>query len=336
MSGSTEKQDGIWFIYDGECPICQYAAHALRIKQQFGELHLLDARTQQDHPLVRAVTERGLDLDDGMMIIRNGQFYHGKTALRFMAQYGDNQGLFNWCNKALFWSSFLSTLLYPWMRATRNLLLRLRHKSKIDNLQLKSQPTFKSIFGDKWELLPPVMQKHYANHPYSNDKVIVEGLMDVEYFSLFRWLRPFYRFLGTVPIECEQNVSVTVNFDSTPDTREFQFNRQFHFRQHKPYRFCSRMLQVEGNQVVEMMRFGICWCMRYDWDDGRVKLQHQGYALKLLGHFIPLPLHWIMGRGDAEEIAVDDDQFDMQVTIVHPLFGQLYSYRGRFRVVQLP
>ena len=42
-----------------------------------------------------------------------------------------------------------------------------------------SEPTFKSVFGASWDDLPPVMKQHYANQPYSNDEVTVEGTLDV-------------------------------------------------------------------------------------------------------------------------------------------------------------
>ena len=47
-----------------------------------------------------------------------------------------------------------------------------------------TNPIFQSIFGEQWSVLPPVMHKHYANRPRSNDVVTVEGLMKVE-VSLF-------------------------------------------------------------------------------------------------------------------------------------------------------
>jgi len=132
--------EDIWFIYDGECPVCRHAAHALRIKQQFGELHLLDARTNQNHPLLTAINEKSLDLDEGMVIFCDGRFYHGATALGFMATYGENQGLFNRINRLLFRSDRLAALMYPWMRATRNVLLKIRNKKPIDNLRLPPPP----------------------------------------------------------------------------------------------------------------------------------------------------------------------------------------------------
>ena len=54
MSALKEK-DGVWFVYDGDCPICTHAAEALRIKQEFGSLSLLNAREAVDEPLIDVI-----------------------------------------------------------------------------------------------------------------------------------------------------------------------------------------------------------------------------------------------------------------------------------------
>lgn len=329
----NDIESGVWFVYDGECPICDYAAHALRIKQERGELHLLNARSASDHPLLNMINGQGLDLDEGMIIYCEGRLYHGKDALQFMGKYSDSTGAFNITNKGLFWSESIAALMYPWMRGVRNALLRRLKKTKIDNLDLKSTPIFADIFGQNWDSLPNVLQKHYANRPYSNDRVTVEGRLDVSCRSYLHLLRPFYRIVGSVPAVTEKNVPVTLHFESTPDTKAFHFNRIFYFSRTKPYRFESRMQQVCGNEVIEIMRFGMCWRMHYGWDGEKVTLRHKGYALKIFEYYLPLPITLLIGRGDANETAVDDDHFDVDVSITHPLFGIVYSYSGRFKVV---
>ncbi|MCD8566648.1 MAG: DUF393 domain-containing protein, partial [Alphaproteobacteria bacterium] len=67
-------KSGVWFIYDGECPLCRSAAHALRIRKDYGALHLINAREAQNDPLVQEVNQRGLDLDEGMAIYADGRF----------------------------------------------------------------------------------------------------------------------------------------------------------------------------------------------------------------------------------------------------------------------
>jgi len=94
------------------------------------------------------------------------------------------------------------------------------------------------------------------------------------------------------------------------------------------------MIQVEGNEVIEIMRFGIGWRMNYLWQDGKVILKHKGYTMKLFGRYIPLPLTTILGEGYAEEVAVDDETFSMFVEIRHPWWGKIYEYKGQFRITR--
>ncbi len=86
MSNLAEKK-GVWFVYDGDCPMCNTAAHAFRIRQEHGSLHLVNAReASNDDPLIREINQRRLDLDEGMVIYCQDRFYHGSDALKFMAQ----------------------------------------------------------------------------------------------------------------------------------------------------------------------------------------------------------------------------------------------------------
>lgn len=124
-------------MYDGECPLCKSAAHAIKINKEYGALHLIDAREAADHPLIKDITMRGLDLDEGMVIYTKNHFYHGKEALKFMAQYGDAHNLAGAVCKALFWSDFIASLSYPWMRSIRNVALRLKGTGRIDNVKKK-------------------------------------------------------------------------------------------------------------------------------------------------------------------------------------------------------
>ncbi|MBI2234465.1 MAG: DUF4166 domain-containing protein [Micavibrio aeruginosavorus] len=197
-----------------------------------------------------------------------------------------------------------------------------------------NEPIFKSVFGAAWDDLPPVIKRHYANRPYTDDKVTVEGVLHVTCAGPVKAFAPFFWLMGGIPPHNEKDVPVTVHFESDRNTKAFHFNRIFHFKTRNPYAFRSRMIQIADSDIVEIMRFGIGWRMRYLWQDGKVILQHKGYCLSLFGHLIPLPLTPVMGAGYAEEIPVDDETFDMFVHITHPRWGKVYEYRGRFKVMK--
>lgn len=197
---------------------------------------------------------------------------------------------------------------------------------------MSNEPIFKSIFGEDWERLPPVMHKHYANRPYSNDTTVVEGTLDVRCAGPIKALSWLFWLMRGIPPHNEKNVPVSVYFESDEHSKFFHFNRDFNFKTRNPYHFKSRMIQTKGNEVIEVMRSRLGWRMNYVWEDERVKLKHKGYVLYVFGCFIPLPLTLFMGEGNAEEIAVNDDTFDMVVTITHPWWGNIYEYKGRFTV----
>jgi predicted DCC family thiol-disulfide oxidoreductase YuxK len=324
----------ICFIYDGECPLCTRAARAFRIRQAVGGLRLIDGRTERDHPLMKEVNARGIDLDEGMAIFYEGAFYHGWDALHLMALIGSESGWFNRINARLFRSKTAARLCYPPLRGMRNLLLRLKGAGKIDNLDRASRPLFQPIFGADWDRLPHVMKRHYANRPYHDDKVTAEGVMRVESSPLGRLLTPLFMLAGTlVPYEGD-NVPSTVHFVSSADSDAFGFERTFHFPGRPPFRFRSHMKPAGGNVLVEFMRFGLGWRMAYEWDGAKIVLAHKGYVLGLFGILIPLPLALIMGRGYAEETPLSDDEFSMMMEIRHPLWGKVYGYSGRFRITK--
>jgi hypothetical protein len=180
-----------------------------------------------------------------------------------------------------------------------------------------------------------VMRKHYAVRPGSKDTVKVQGELDVERSWLARLLSPMLSLCGALVPCSGKDVPVTVHFYSSPDTCAFYFDRVFHFPGLMPRHFRSRMEQIRDNEVVEFMRFGIGWRMRYAWDGQKVRLHHAGYVWRIFGILIPMPLELLIGKGDAWEEPLSDDSFRMWMGVVHPWFGQTYSYSGNFRVTEV-
>ncbi len=310
--------------------MCAYAAQALRIKESYGTLHMLDARNNPYHPLLHRLAAAQIDLDEGMVIYDQNVFHHGPDALTFMALHGSHYGWFNRVNAALFASKTRARMLYPVLRAVRNMLVRIKGVGRLDNLNKAALPVFAPIFGKDWDTLPAVMRKHYANRPYTDDLAVAKGTLTITASRLGRALFPLFRLLGMLVAREGKNVSTTVRFITTHDSNAFHFDRQMTFDDGQGYRFHSLMRPEGGNAVTEVMRCQLGWRMRYVWNGSKVLLLHRGYALNLFGWLVPLPLTFIIGRGYAEETPIDDDSFSMMTEIRHPLWGQIYSYRGTF------
>ncbi len=123
-------QPGIVIVYDGECPFCSAYVRMVRLRAAAGPVELIDARS--DHPLVAQARANGLDLDEGMAMLMAGRWSHGDEVIHRLALMSGPSGLLNRLQAWIFRSPARSRILYPWLRAGRNLTLRFLGQRRID------------------------------------------------------------------------------------------------------------------------------------------------------------------------------------------------------------
>ncbi|UXN74092.1 DUF393 domain-containing protein [Devosia sp. A8/3-2] len=120
-------------VYDGQCPFCSRFVTYQRLRESIGPLLLIDARQRPD--LVREFEAVDMPLDQGMALIMGGRVYYGADCINRLALLSSRSGLFNKLNAVIFHSPTVSWLLYPVLRAGRNLTLRLLgHRKLTDEL----------------------------------------------------------------------------------------------------------------------------------------------------------------------------------------------------------
>ena len=127
-------------VYDKQCPACDYYCNMVRIKESVGRVVLVDAR--DGGPVMEEITARGLDIDQGMVVKVGSELYYGSDAINVLALMGTNKGFFNRLAYWSFRSRTLARVLYPVLRACRNLLLKIRGKTKINNLGIGGNDRF--------------------------------------------------------------------------------------------------------------------------------------------------------------------------------------------------
>ena len=122
----------ILLVYDRECPACNAYCQVVKIRESVGDLKIVDAREHTE--VLDEITDRGLDIDQGMVLKMGNQLYYGSDAIHMLSLIGTRSGVFNRLNYWLFRSKSVSSVLYPVLRFFRNLLLKILGKSKINNL----------------------------------------------------------------------------------------------------------------------------------------------------------------------------------------------------------
>ncbi len=141
IPGETVTSDDGWgLVYDWQCPACNLYCHLLCIREAGGQFRLVNAR---DNPeVMKEITARGFDIDQGMILKMNDQFYYGADAIHKLALIGSPSTVFNRFNIWIFRSRRRAELLYPVLRACRNFLLKLLRRTKINNLGLPDNERF--------------------------------------------------------------------------------------------------------------------------------------------------------------------------------------------------
>ena len=127
-------------VYDKECPACNNYCQVVNIREAVGNLRIINARDDSD--VMKEITEQGLDIDQGMILKMDGQFYYGADAIHALALISTRSGIFNRLNYWLFKSKNISSVFYPILRFFRNLLLRILGKTKINNLGIDGNVKF--------------------------------------------------------------------------------------------------------------------------------------------------------------------------------------------------
>lgn len=134
------QREDILLVFDRECPACNAYCQVVRIKQSVGDLRIVDARENSE--VMKEITAQGLDIDQGMVLKMGGQLYYGADAIHSLALIGSRSGIFNRFNYWVFKSKIISVIMYPLLKAARNLLLKMLRKTKINNLMDKNNGKF--------------------------------------------------------------------------------------------------------------------------------------------------------------------------------------------------
>lgn len=129
-SDEARHRSKAWLVYDGDCPFCSEYVRLVRLRQAIGPVELVNARNNA--PIVDEIINAGFDLNEGMALKFNGQIYHGADCVHMLALLSTPTGLFNRFNALVFRSKRLSKVVYPILRTSRNVSLKLLGRAKVD------------------------------------------------------------------------------------------------------------------------------------------------------------------------------------------------------------
>jgi hypothetical protein len=290
---------------------------ALTIKKKVGSIQMLNAR--DPHPLVQEALKKGFDLNEGILVMYQHQYYFADEAMQLLAILSRPDDRFNKLNQCIFKYRWVAKSSYPLFKMLRNTLLRIRGVSKMPT---NPHPLF--------EQLPAVLKKRYANRIYSEDKVVLSGHLDVTFSTFFKRLSFFARLMGALATYAEKNITTHVMIKSKKKSKKIFMQRTLVLNNKKTIRFYSKFIYPKHNQMFEYTRSLFGWRATYELKENTLIMKHHSWGIYCFGLIIPMPVGFLLGRCYAEDIALSDHQFSMMMKVEHPLLGELYRYSGKF------
>ncbi|MBV6325090.1 DCC1-like thiol-disulfide oxidoreductase family protein [Duganella violaceipulchra] len=122
--------DSLVLVYDADCPFCADFVALTRLRQSVGKVDLVNAR--QGGPVVDAVRAAGYDLNTGMVLNYQGNFYHGAECLHMLALLSAQSDGFNRTLAWLFRSQLFCRCAYPLLRTGRRIVLAIKGMEKLN------------------------------------------------------------------------------------------------------------------------------------------------------------------------------------------------------------
>ncbi len=124
------------FIYDGECPFCNHFALLLELKSSLPNLKILDGR--KNLPKLTSLFKEGYDLNNGAILIREGEILHGSRAVNYIcSELKEPNDVLLEVIRVIFESKKRSIFLFPVLLFARRLILSIKGR--------KWQPVSKRI-----------------------------------------------------------------------------------------------------------------------------------------------------------------------------------------------
>ncbi len=115
------------FIYDGECPFCNYFAQLIELKSSLPDLEILDGR--KNLPLLSKLYNQGYDLNKGAILICNENILHGADAISWIcSEIKDPSDSLLEVLRIIFTSNKRTNLIFPFLIWGRRLSLTLKGK----------------------------------------------------------------------------------------------------------------------------------------------------------------------------------------------------------------
>lgn len=215
--------------------------------------------------------------------------------------------------------------------------MQMQHLSQPTDFQLDdvqddsadTTPLMQRALGEQWHDLPRSLQQHYSQRADGSSHE--SGWLTISYPRWMQWPLNIMRRFGALLNKSGTQIPTQVNKRMFGQVQHWA--RAINYPDGSHIMFNSQVTHAGGNILVEHVNSLLAMRLNVRVQDAKLYYESCGYLLKLGEREIEIPEWLALGQGYIEETALAEDRFSMNFWLEHPLFGEIYRYRGEFRIV---
>ncbi len=191
-------------------------------------------------------------------------------------------------------------------------------------------PLLQKTLGEDWNKLPPVIRQHYSVPKDSNTRL--KGSMEIGYPNFLLPLIAMIHLCGGLVSRRGKNIETLVEKTISPQNTELCWQRTLTYTDNKKDYFYSRMVYLRDHELIETVRFGFGLRLKVSVNNGRLVYRSNGHIWQCGSLRLTFPDWLVLGEATIIEDPISDQQFKLDFSIRHPLWGNSYWYHGVFRI----
>lgn len=180
-----------------------------------------------------------------------------------------------------------------------------------------------NALGNDWDKLPPALQAHYRI-----GGTIDNGHLDIEYPRLMQGVLSMLRPLGALVNRGGRQIHTVVRKSVVQDRQYWR--RTITYADGKVIHFNSFWVSAANQQLIEFVNPVLGLQMAPYVVGNQLHYRGVQFVLRIGRWLLPIPEWLVLGHTTIVEKAIDEQHFEMDFRLIHPWFGQLFRYSGKF------
>ncbi len=193
---------------------------------------------------------------------------------------------------------------------------------------MKNRPLLQKALGKDWGKLPSVIQRHYSVPTDAN--TCLKGNMEIGYPTFLWPLISMIHLCGGLVSRRGKSVETLVEKTISTQNTTLCWKRTLTYPDGKKDYFYSQMVYLQDHELIETVRFGFGLRLRVSVENGDLVYRSNGHIWQYGKLRLTFPDWLVLGSATIIETPISDQQFKLDFSIKHPLWGRCYWYHGIF------